>query len=240
MQPKTERFEMRLDQATLGNLDAWRSQQGDLPSRAEAVRRLIEIGQAPSQDKGMSISDGEKLILHMLCEVYKHLKIKGELDPDFITRALHGGHYWGLEWQYTGIFHGHQDSRHVVSEVVDVLDMWSFIESGYAKLSPEEQSRVETEGDPFGKYVRFSGFDGNNETEHLGVAHFLIDDLERFTSFKGRDLNSHIPSLDIYKRMFRVFEPMRRNTMGRELSATEIIDLLNAKRPADFQGRKRA
>lgn len=240
MQPKTERFEMRLDQATLENLDTWRSRQGDLPSRAEAVRRLIEIGQAPSQDKGMNINDGEKLILHMLCEVYKHLNIKGELDPDFIARALYGGHYWGLTWKYTGIFHGHQDSNHVVSEVADVLDMWSFIESGYDKLSAKDRSRIETEAEPFGKHVSFRGFDGNSEAEYNGVAHFLVNDLERFVIFKGRQFNSHMPSLDIYRRMFRVFEPMRSNLMGRELGANEIIAILNAKRAADFQGRKRA
>jgi len=40
MQQKTERFEMRLDQGTLDQMDKWRSSQSDLPSRAEAVRRL--------------------------------------------------------------------------------------------------------------------------------------------------------------------------------------------------------
>jgi uncharacterized protein len=210
MQPKTERFEMRLDQMTLETVDAWPSQQGDFPSRAEAI------------------SDGERLIISILSDVHKHLKIKGD-DADFVMDAIYGGHYWGLGWKYSGLFHGHKDSKQVVSEVVDVLDMWSFIESAYAKLSPKDKARIEKEAEPFGKHVHFRGFDGNNETEHLGIARFLIDKLERFSSFEGRDLNSHMPSVETYRRMLRVFEPMRSSLVGRELGASEIIELLNEK-----------
>jgi uncharacterized protein YfbU (UPF0304 family) len=231
MQPKTERFEMRFDQATLETVDAWRSQQNDVPSRAEAMRRLIEIGLASSSSSSgdITISDGEKLIISMLADVHKHLKIEDENDTGFVMKAIYGGHYWGLGWKYSGLFHGHKDSKQAVHEVVDVLDMWSFIESAYARLSPKDKARVEKEAEPFGTHVRFRGFDGNNETEYMGIARFLIDDLERFSSFKGRDLNSHAPSVETYRRMLRVFEPMRSNLVGRELGATEIIELLNEK-----------
>jgi uncharacterized protein len=231
MQPKTERFEMRLDQATLETVDAWRSQQGDFPSRAEAMRRLIEIGltSSSSASRDITISDGEKLIISMLSDVHKHLEVKGENDTSFVMEAIYGGHYWGLGWKYSGLFHGHKDSKQVVSEVVDVLDMWSFIESACDKLSPKDKARVEKEAAPFGTHVRFLGFDGNNETEHLGIARFLIDELERFSSFEGRDLNSHMPSVETYRRMLRVFEPMRSGLVGRELGATELIELLNEK-----------
>jgi len=229
MQPKTERFEMRFDQATLETVDAWRSQQGNFPSRAEAMRRLIEIGltSSSSSSRDITISDGEKLILSMLSDVHKHLKVKGENDTSFVMKAIYGGHYWGLSWEYSGLFHGHKDSKQVVSEVVDVLDMWSLIESAYDKLSSKDKARVEKEAEPFGVHVRFRGFDGNNETEYMGIARFLIDDLDRFSSFEGRDLNSHVPSVGTYRRMLRVFEPLRSNLIGRELGATEIIELLN-------------
>lgn len=35
---------MRLDPETLARVDEWRRQQPDLPSRAEAFRRLVELG----------------------------------------------------------------------------------------------------------------------------------------------------------------------------------------------------
>ena len=41
---KTERFEMRIELEMLAKIDAWRRRQKDLPSRAEAVRRLIDQG----------------------------------------------------------------------------------------------------------------------------------------------------------------------------------------------------
>jgi len=41
MKDKPERFELRLDKVTLDRIDTWRSEQPDMPSRAEAVRRLV-------------------------------------------------------------------------------------------------------------------------------------------------------------------------------------------------------
>jgi len=225
----TERFEMRLAQSALERLDAWRARQDDLPSRSEAVRRLVEVGLAATgEDSQVKLGDGDKLILVMLCQLFKQLKLKGEIEPDFVESAIHGGHYWGLEWEYSGIFHGHEDSRAVLTEVVDVLDMWSFLESGFRRLSRGDKDRVATEAEPFGKNVVFHGFDGNNESEHLSIAGFLIDKLNRFAGFKGRDLNAHMPTVEAYRRMLSVFVPIRRTLTGGELSAAQIIEILNA------------
>lgn len=231
MQLKTERFEMRLDSRTLERVDAWRARQSDLPSRAEAIRRLMESGLSEMESKPLKLSDGEKLITSMLCELYKHHEIKGNIDPFFTEEALLGGHYWGLEWKYTGLFHGHEDNSVTVDEVVDILDMWSFLEESYTRLSKKDKGRVEKEAGPFGKHVVFPGFDGNNETEHLLIAKFLINKLDRFSEFKGRQLNSHAPCLNEYRHMVRIFESMRM-TLGlggrNWLSAGAIIGILNA------------
>ena len=230
MQLKTERFEMRLDSRTLERVDAWRARQADLPSRAEAVRRLMESGLSEMESKPLKFSDGEKLITSMLCELYMHHKIDGNIDPFFVKEALLGGHYWGLEWKYTGIFHGHEDNSATVREVVDVLDMWSFLEESYGRLSKKDKDHVAKEARHFGKRVIFPGFDGNNETEHLLIAEFLINKLDRFTQFKDRDLNSHAPRIQGYRRMVQVFEPMRPNLgLGNWLSAGAIIKILNAR-----------
>jgi hypothetical protein len=44
MEEKTERFEMRVRASFLKTIDDWRRRQPELPSRAEAIRRLVEIG----------------------------------------------------------------------------------------------------------------------------------------------------------------------------------------------------
>ena len=226
MQAKTERFEMRLDQGILDAVDEWRADQGDRPSRAEAVRRLVETGLAVTGRSEVKFSDGEKLILSMLCDLYKHHKINGNTDPNFVQSVLYGGHYWGLRWKYDGLFHGHRDGEEKVAEVANFLDAWFFIETGYAALSKKDKERVKIEAEPFGEHVVFRGFDGNNESEYLSIARFMIDDLKRFTHFAGRDLNSHAPTVAAYRRMYRVFEPIRVTLVGRELSAPEIIKLL--------------
>ena len=217
------RFEMRLDEETLERIERWRAEQSDIPSRAEAVRRLLDIGLSKA---GVNISDGEKLILSMLRDLYKHHKVTGDTDPKFVQSVLWGGHYWALEWQYPLLFHGHADSMSVVKETLDVLEMWYFIESGHSKLSEEQKERVKLEAEPFGNSVKFRGFDGNTEGNHGRVAKFLIKDLGRFEAFKGRNLNSHVPSMQAYRRMLVAFEPMLHTIAGRELSATEIIELL--------------
>jgi hypothetical protein len=225
-QAMTERFEMRLGPSVLEGLDSWRATQDDLPSRAEAVRRLVELGLGNSTKRRISLGSGEKLIVMMLCQLFKHLKVEGEIDPDFAEEVIYGGHYWALGWEYSGLFHSHEDAETVVTEVVDVLDLWSFLERGFASLSKKDKDRVAAE--TFGKHVAFAGFDGNGEGEHIGVARFLINKLDRFTEFKGRSLDAHMPTLDAHRRMLSVFEPIRPNLTGRDLNATEIIQILLA------------
>jgi hypothetical protein len=63
MPPKTERFEMRLELQTLQRIDAWRRKLEDLPSRAEAIRRLVDIGLSSNQTRRSSarqLSTGAK------------------------------------------------------------------------------------------------------------------------------------------------------------------------------------
>jgi metal-responsive CopG/Arc/MetJ family transcriptional regulator len=39
-----ERYELRIPTDFFKEVDAWRRKQDDLPSRAEAIRRLVELG----------------------------------------------------------------------------------------------------------------------------------------------------------------------------------------------------
>src|SRR5438046_5400629 len=96
----TERFEMRLDEELLAQVDRWRAKRGDVPSRSEAMRRLVEIGLGSEvTSASVKFSDGEKLILLMLGDLYKHLKVDGESDPEFIAKVILGGHFWAPKWE---------------------------------------------------------------------------------------------------------------------------------------------
>lgn len=222
----SERFEMRLGEDILARVDSWRSAQYDVPSRAEAMRRLVELGLMRAASDTVKFSDGEKLLTMMMRDVYKHFKIQGEIDSEFVSDVIHGGHYWAPKWDMSGLYHDYEDSPADVSFVGDVLDMWSFIEEAYEKLSVEDKEYIKKEVGPLGEHVQFIGFDGNNETSNMGIARFLIEKMNRFTRFKGRGLNSHSPTKGRYKQMLVEFLPMRAGLVGRGLSANQIVQIM--------------
>jgi uncharacterized protein len=226
MTTKTERFEMRLDQGLLDRVDVWRSRQSDLPSRAEAIRRLIEDGLEEPDPKDFRPTNPEKLMMWMLSEIMKGQKNYEKDTVELIQGAIYGGHFWALDWQLTGIMHNHVDSTKAVRLVGDVLDMWEFIERAYKGFSAAEKKRIATEVGPLGKDPKFTGFDGNYESEYMGIAGFLVEKMGRFAAFKGRGFNSHVPVVDRYRVMSAAFEPMRTRLSGRELSVGEVIELL--------------
>ena len=169
----------------------------------------------------MKIRESEKLILIMLADVYEKLGLDG-VDPDFIREAIYSGNTWGLYWKYPGIFpEQEEENPPVVGEVVDYLEMWSFIEDSFQVLDGPTQAGIKDQKDLMSPV--FHGFDGNNETEHMGVAIFMVKHLERFTEFEGRDMNSHCPMLPRYRRMLEVFRPIRETLAGvRQISVNGV------------------
>jgi uncharacterized protein YfbU (UPF0304 family) len=228
MVPKTERFEMRLDPAILERVDAWRAEQEDVPSRAEAVRRLVEASLSTGRSREpLHLTNPQKLTVWLLTEILRTQKGYENQDTvKLIQEVIYGGHFWALDWEMVGVLHNHVDSPEAVTVVVDVLDMWSFIERAYAGFDATERARIVAEVGPWATDPKFAGFDGNNETTYLSIARFLVEQMRRFEDFKGRSFNSHSPTVARYRRMFRLFEPMRVNLVGRELSVSEVITLL--------------
>ncbi|EJE4164467.1 YfbU family protein, partial [Vibrio parahaemolyticus] len=128
--------------------------------------------------------------------------------------------------KYSGIPFESQETPQIVKEVLNILDMWSFIERSYASLTDENKAYVEREASPFGRDPKFPGFDGNNETDYMGAASFLVNDLDRFAEFKGRDFNSHCPSVDGYQRMMNVYKPIMKANGYQLLTAVELVQIL--------------
>jgi len=64
----------------------------------------------------------------------------------------------------------------------------------------------------------------------LHIAQFMVEKLGSFKSvFGGRDLDSHVPMADNYRRMHRVFKPISQTLMGTApLSTDQLIKVLNA------------
>lgn len=176
----------------------------------------------------MKLTDGEKLILLMLTEIYDRLEVDGDFESDFLRSAIFSNNEWSIPWKYVGIPFENQESPEIVHEVLDILDMWRFIEWGYDRLSISDQERLAAQLGERWRTPRFLGFDGNHESNYLGTASFIINQLDRFEEFKGRDLNSHFPCLPTYKRMLAVFEPIRAR-IDEKLTVEELTEILQAK-----------
>jgi len=175
----------------------------------------------------MNLTDGEKLILTLLCDIHSHLKIENGVDSKLIQEALSGGHLQALKDEYSGIFDVSEKPKEVVKEVEDILFMWLMLERGYASLSPGDKERVRNAANVSDASVRFHGFDGNNEGEYFSTARFVVRQLGKFQEFKGRDLNSHMPSIEMYRRMLAAFHTSK--FREGEMVIDQIIDVLKAR-----------
>jgi uncharacterized protein len=176
----------------------------------------------------MKLSEGERLILVMLCDIHKALNLKGTIDPDLVSTLIRGGRELAPETNGAA-----EDGEHVVAtEVGAILQMWSTIERGYKHLSVEEKREVEAGAGPLGRGVRFSGFDAAAEGRYREAAHRLIEESGGFERFQGRNLTAHMPSLDGYRRMLRIFAPMCPPGGDRRLTVQQIITLANAEKYA--------
>ena len=179
-----------------------------------------------------NLSEGERLILVMLCDIHKALNLKGAIDPDILKPLILESGSNGAARAVNGGAGNHLDRAAVASEVNDILDMWSAIERGYKHLSVDAKREVEIGAGPLGRGVRFSGFDAVSEIAYRDVAHVLVEETGQFERFQGRNLDAHMPALAGYRRMLRLYGPMRSVTGDRRLDAQQIIALANAEKYA--------
>lgn len=115
-------------------------------------------------DEPMKLSNGEKLILLMLCEIQENLKMKGETNTALIKEAIFSGNLWGLEWGMPGVFHGSETSEATVTEMVNILAMWQRLEESFNGLNAADKKWLAEQSD-LGRDVKFHGFDGNSQIE---------------------------------------------------------------------------
>ncbi|MBA3769509.1 MAG: YfbU family protein [Blastocatellia bacterium] len=176
----------------------------------------------------MELTNGEKLIVLMLSEIYDKLHVNGEMDPEFLRAAIFDDALWSISWKYPGIPFKDDETPELVKEVIDILDMWSLIELSYERLPADEIDTLANEVPSYMVPPTFRGFDGNNESQHLSTTYFVINRLDRFVEFKGRDLNSHIQILPRYRIMLGKLATLPRNHGDYLLSATSLAELLSA------------
>ncbi len=96
--------------------------------------------------------------------------------------------------------------------VYSVMGMFMRLKWAYEDLSHEDKADIPTHK------IEFRGFDGNNETMYLGYARWIVKEGQSFQNIKdgGDGLNSHMPTLNLYRNMLAVWK-------SRELETKEKI-----------------
>lgn len=151
----------------------------------------------------MKLSKFEQLATVILCDIADQVGATNSLKWKLVREAVLTGNTWAIEDEYHGVF-PEQKPEELVSEVVNILDMWSFIE----EASDE----------------KFPGFDNNRESSHASVARFFTEEMGRFERFKGRT-GDGVLCLEGYQRMYEVFEPIRADLGGRNPIALTLDEV---------------
>lgn len=177
----------------------------------------------------MNFTPEQRLIVTLLCDLHKKLGINDSYDPDFISEAILSGNEWAIDSKYFSVSDIRPVSQELRDHVCEILDMCSMIEESYTSLPETDKDKVKSMT-VYDASKAFYGFDGNNESEYMALARFMIDKMDMYSWFKGRSFNSHCHSIGAYKRMLSVFQKLgSRNLFSSPLSADEIAEVMNAR-----------
>lgn len=160
----------------------------------------------------------------MLANQYRILEALYPDEADAFAEAreaLESGYELHYRWLAERIYDAPDTmTAEECTEVVDILDMHRALKRSYEALS--DKSGIEEYA------IQFHGFDGNNETKQLAYARFFCNlDGGRFTELdRGDDFNSHMPSLDTYRRMLAEW---KRLDKSHELSRDQIVKITEAR-----------
>jgi uncharacterized protein len=168
----------------------------------------------------MELTKVERRLLANQYHILSLLDEENAEQYDNLRDALQSGYASAYVDEIFGwIFDGLSESECAL--VIDAMDMYTAIQRAYEALDDKtgiEEWRTE-----------FPGFDGNYETAYMGYARFVVEKEGRFSFLKPHspDFNSHMPTLDSYRRMIGVWN-LTNNRY--ELTRDDIIAILDASR----------
>jgi uncharacterized protein len=173
----------------------------------------------------MVLSDGERLILLMLCDIQKGDPTRREIDPELVQESIVSNQLWGLSFKYDNLLPGgDRQNPPEVTEVFDILEMYRLLGDHYGYMSPEDKRRIDTEA-PMGE-PKFPGFDSHDTGPHSGIARYIVEVLKLFTEFKN-NITGGVRTLDRFRRMLRVYLPLRDTLGSGKMTVDQMLSVLN-------------
>jgi uncharacterized protein YfbU (UPF0304 family) len=189
----------------------------------EALNSSTGVGRTdyPEETAPYTINNTNRLILRNQEQL---LSMSDALDDD--ERAWHRKNVRILESGFTSEYHDvfcplHPEIPYKRTvELFDILDMFRVLRNSYERLNDEEKTAVEE------RDISFRGFDysSSEETALPGYVDYLFED-KRYGELKeplarfSDGGNSHMPVIDVYRRMLRCFKQVWRPHL---MSATPL------------------
>jgi uncharacterized protein YfbU (UPF0304 family) len=168
----------------------------------------------------MRLDKKERLILANQYKILEKLYPDEAEEYANCRKALEYGFSLNYGWLARLIFDEMTEDK--CQEVIDILNMYRAITFSYRDI--DDKSDIDTQ------WVKFQGFDGNEETDQYSYAVYFISDLKRFDELtydlEMPDLNSHCPVLDDYRAMLAFWKSKGTpNAMNKDM----LIELLEAR-----------
>ncbi len=153
----------------------------------------------------MNFTRVERMILANQCRILEKLYPDEADGYAEMREVLENGYELHYRWIAEHVYE-EALSEEQCKEVLDILEMYEALKLSYDKLV--DKSGIDQHG------IRFLGFYGNNEPSQLSYAQFFCKRHRGGGAFKdivkGDVPNSHMPSIEMYRRMLRVWRSVRK------------------------------
>ncbi|CAI2407488.1 Uncharacterised protein [Serratia liquefaciens] len=140
----------------------------------------------------------EKLTLLMMCDLFDHLGVDGEIDSSIVREAVDSGNTWAIERKYQ-FLSTEEVPKEVQKKVDSALTAYRNLSNSLRTLTPDESNELKDKHKLkiHDKHIQFPGYDGNNESDYMSVA-FMLGKLGLYTEQLEIDKNSHEENVNSY------------------------------------------
>lgn len=170
----------------------------------------------------MELTLKERLILMNQYAILEKLDPENAKDYANKYKALDYGFTLNYAWLFENM--SEEMSKEECEEVINILTMYRAITFSYFNINNTKNVSE--------KKYKFIGFDGNNEDKYYSYCNYFIMDLGRFQELTYGSsypaLNSHMPMIDKYRRMLKVWKGYGEIDRRMNLDAAQIEALLEA------------
>lgn len=158
----------------------------------EALRNRVERTITPSYT--------ERVILNLLLEVQD--KLEGNTSNKLFREAIENGFKSEYSFYMTQLAYKDEFEPNKARFVYDVFQCYEEIQRSAVELKDKELT----------KKVIFPGYDGNNETDYMAFAQFLVK-REQYAHLDGagENMNSHFMTIHYYGQMLERWRRISQN-----------------------------